>query len=99
MIQLHPSLTEYSRPRLSDKADLRMDPVTGEPVLLYPEGMLHLNESAHAILTLCDGNRTVEAVITALASQFECSIDELKTDVWECLDQLKQRQLLDLCES
>lgn len=99
MIGLGQSLTEHSRPRLADKADLRMDPVTGQPVLLYPEGMLHLNESAHAILTLCDGKRTVGDILTDLASQFDCSADELKADVWECLNQLQQRQLLALCES
>lgn len=99
MTALAPSLTEQSRPRLADKAELRMDPVTDQPVLLYPEGMLHLNDSAHAILTLCDGSKTVAGVITALASQFECPTDELEADVWACLQQLQQRQLLDLSES
>lgn len=99
MTALDQSLKEHSRPRLSDKVDLRMDPMTGQPVLLYPEGMLHLNESAHAILTLCDGKQTVDGLIAVLASLFECPADELKADVLACLHQLQRRQLLDLSES
>ena len=34
---------------------LETDKVSNEPVLLYPEGILQLNETAHAIVERCDG--------------------------------------------
>jgi pyrroloquinoline quinone biosynthesis protein D len=42
-------------------------------VLLYPEGMVKLNGSAGEIMHRLDGEKTVQAVIDQLESQFEVS--------------------------
>ena len=55
----------HARPALGSRARLQTDPVTGEPVLLYPEGLLQLNETAHAVLSRCDGKTTVGEVVAA----------------------------------
>ena len=65
-----------------------------EPVLLYPEGILQLNETAHAIVERCDGLTSVTSIIAALAAEYEISEDELARDVTECLDDLQQRNLI-----
>ncbi|MBS0969271.1 pyrroloquinoline quinone biosynthesis peptide chaperone PqqD [Chimaeribacter arupi] len=39
-------------------------------VILYPEGMAKLNESATAILQLVDGKQTVAEIIAALDARF-----------------------------
>jgi len=39
-------------------------------VLLYPEGVVKLNESAAAILGLCDGKRSVEKIIDELSREY-----------------------------
>ncbi|WP_105745013.1 pyrroloquinoline quinone biosynthesis peptide chaperone PqqD [Cronobacter dublinensis] len=39
-------------------------------VILYPEGMAKLNESAAAILQLVDGQQTTGAIIDALEARF-----------------------------
>ncbi|HXH01958.1 MAG TPA: pyrroloquinoline quinone biosynthesis peptide chaperone PqqD [Candidatus Competibacteraceae bacterium] len=39
-------------------------------VLLYPEGVVKLNQTAAAILRLCDGSRTVAALIGELENQY-----------------------------
>ena len=39
-------------------------------VLLYPEGMVTLNDSSSAILKCCDGERTAEGIIENLQQQF-----------------------------
>jgi pyrroloquinoline quinone biosynthesis protein D len=39
-------------------------------VLLYPEGMVQLNDSAGAILTQLDGQRDVDGVIEALEARY-----------------------------
>ena len=53
------------RPRLAPKARLRLDR-RGGSVLLYPERGLALNETAAAIIALCDGRRTIEEIVAAL---------------------------------
>lgn len=42
-------------------------------VLLYPEGMVKLNQSASEILQRCDGKRSVTEVVTQLEKDFEQS--------------------------
>ncbi|MCX4196889.1 pyrroloquinoline quinone biosynthesis peptide chaperone PqqD, partial [Methylobacterium organophilum] len=39
-------------------------------VLLYPEGMIKLNESAAAVLTEVDGTRTVGAIVADLQARY-----------------------------
>lgn len=39
-------------------------------VILYPEGMVELNQSSAEILKLCDGSRTLSQLISALEAQF-----------------------------
>ncbi|PAU66160.1 pyrroloquinoline quinone biosynthesis protein PqqD [Pseudomonas sp. PIC25] len=46
------------------------EPVQECHVLLYPEGMIKLNESAGAILGEVDGQRSVGAIIEVLAARF-----------------------------
>lgn len=52
-------------------------------VILYPEGMVELNQSSAEILRLCDGTRHLDAIITDLESKFETS--GLKNDISEFL--------------
>ena len=52
-------------------------------VLLYPEGMVRLSESAGAILSRCDGNRSLEGVLASLKEAFP-GVD-LESDVVEFL--------------
>lgn len=39
-------------------------------VLLYPEGMVQLNGSAGAIMSRCDGERTIEEIVEDLEATF-----------------------------
>lgn len=58
-------------------------------VLLYPEGMVKLNGSAGEIMHRLDGEKTVQAVIDELESQFETT--GLTADVLDFLA-IAQRQ-------
>ncbi|MBT8768930.1 pyrroloquinoline quinone biosynthesis peptide chaperone PqqD [Pseudomonas boanensis] len=49
---------------------LQWEPVQGCHVLLYPEGMVKLNESAGEILGLVDGERSVAQIIADLSRKF-----------------------------
>ncbi len=88
-------LTLQDRPQLASHARIQADRVTGQTVLLFPEGILELNETSGAILERCDG-RTIAEVIADLAQQYEVPDSELEADVLEFLDELHRRQLLRL---
>jgi pyrroloquinoline quinone biosynthesis protein D len=83
-------------PALAARARLHMDRVTGEVVLLYPDGVLLLNASASAVLKLCDGSRTLTEVIATLAARYETTAEAVSVDVTEFLERLRDRGLLHL---
>jgi len=82
------------RPALAARVRLREDPVTKQTVLLYPEGVLELNETAQAIVSLCDGVRTVGEIAAALAAEYEASAADVHPDVAECLANLQRRNFV-----
>ena len=49
---------------------LQFEPAQGCHVLLYPEGMIKLNESASEILKLVDGQRSVATLVAELQGRF-----------------------------
>lgn len=83
-----------SRPALAPHVRLKIDPVSGEPVLLYPEGVLVLNPTAHEIVQLCDGAATGGAILANLSAQYEVDATTLRDDVVECLGDLLGRNLI-----
>ena len=51
------TVADTSKPHLADKARLKWDAVREKHLLLFPEGVLVLNKTAHDVLALCDGQR------------------------------------------
>ena len=84
------------RPKLSSRARLQKDKVTGKPILLYPEGILMLNPTAHAIATHCTGEATFEEIVDKLAAQYGVSTADLRADVATCLDRFRTLNLLEV---
>ena len=80
-----------SRPGLRRGVRLAHDPVRDRMALLYPEGVLLLNETAAAVLAYCDGRRTVPSVAEALAAEYE---GVSAADVLDLLADLDARRLL-----
>jgi pyrroloquinoline quinone biosynthesis protein D len=58
------------RPRLNRLFRLQWEEVQQAYVLLYPEGMVKLNQSAAEILKRCDGSLTVTELIAELQLAF-----------------------------
>jgi len=83
-----------SRPALAPHVYLRKDSLTGEPLLIFPEEMLTLNEEAHAIVSRCDGETAVAAIIESLLAEYEADPEELSASVFDELEELHSRRLL-----
>ena len=56
------NLSTATRPRVGAGFRLQWEPVQNCHVLLYPEGMVKLNDSAGEIMKRCDGERSVAAI-------------------------------------
>jgi pyrroloquinoline quinone biosynthesis protein D len=63
-------------------------------VLLYPEGIVELNETAHEVLSRCDG-RTLGEIVSELAEEYEADRAAIAADVNETLADLQQRNLIE----
>jgi pyrroloquinoline quinone biosynthesis protein D len=84
-------LTPESVPRIWRLARLDFDTVRQRHVLLYPEGAVLLNETGAAILELCNGNHTVEQIVTILTERYKADVS---ADVTEYLSLMADRELV-----
>jgi pyrroloquinoline quinone biosynthesis protein D len=58
------------KPKLSRLFRFQWEEAQGNYVLLYPEGMVKLNQSAAEILKRCDGERDVVHIVQDLEQSF-----------------------------
>jgi pyrroloquinoline quinone biosynthesis protein D len=59
-------------------------------VLLYPEGMVQLSQSAGEILNLCDGKNNIKDISKLLEEKFDAS--DLINDVIEFIEDAMSRK-------
>lgn len=79
-----------SRPRVGSRFRLQWEPAQECHVLLYPEGMVKLNQSAGEILTRCTGERSVNEIVADLEQAFQTS--GLLEDVLAFLRMARQQE-------
>ena len=89
-------LNPQAKPTLVSRARMQTDAVTGEPVLLYPEGILVLNPTAHEILSRCDGKITIDELIRLLCEEYDEKEETVREDVVATLNNLRRRNLVTL---
>ncbi len=63
---------------------LQWEEAQQKDVILYPEGMVELNQSSAEILKLCDGSRKLDQIVIDLEEKF--STAGLKNDIISFLD-------------
>ncbi|MFP5402916.1 MAG: pyrroloquinoline quinone biosynthesis peptide chaperone PqqD [Gammaproteobacteria bacterium] len=83
-----------SAPRVSRRFRLQWEEAQQAWVLLYPEGMVKLNQSAGEILRRCDGVRSVGEVVADLEQAFATT--GLEADVIAFLELARKQQWVDL---
>ena len=87
-------LNDESCPALARGVRLHTDAKTGEPVLLFPEGVLFLSVTANDILIRCTGEETLSSILSSLGQEYEVNGETLRQDVLDCLADLHQRKLI-----
>jgi pyrroloquinoline quinone biosynthesis protein D len=81
-----------TRPRLATGARLRYDDVRDEHLLLVPEGAVRLNPTAAAVLELCDGERSLEEIVSVLSARYDGA--DVGDDVRELVEGMAERGLV-----
>lgn len=82
--QMSQSLTAETIPTIAPTHRFQWEEVQQCHVILYPEGMVKLSESASEILKRCDGQRPIKEIIADLNKQFPDV--ELRDDVYKFLE-------------
>ncbi len=68
---------------LSPGYRLQWEEAQEKDVILYPEGMVELNQSSAEILKLCNGDHTLDMIVEKLEQKFETT--GLKQDITQFL--------------
>ena len=87
-------VTPASRPALARHVKLRFDDVRQRWLILAPERLLTPSDTAVAVLKLCDGQTSVDAVAGALASEFEAPQQTILADIIAVLQDLADKGYL-----
>ena len=83
-----------ARPRINRLFRFQWEPAQQAHVLLYPEGMVKLNQSAGEILRRCDGARSVAEVVADLEQAFATT--GLEADVIAFLELARKQQWVEV---
>lgn len=82
-------------PRWRHGYRFQYEPAQKGHVLLYPEGMIKLNESAAAIGGLINGTRSVQAIINELDQRYP-GVPELGEDVEQFMEVARAQHWIEL---
>src|SRR3977135_4569842 len=88
------SVSEERGQLLPRHARLKFDETRQRWVILAPERVLAPDEIAVEVLQLCDGVRSVEAMIDQLAAKYAAERDAIATDVIAMLQDLAEKGFL-----
>lgn len=88
------SIDTAARPAVGAGFRLQWEPAQAAHVLLYPEGMVRLSRSAAAIMTRCDGERTIAAIVADIEREYATT--SLSADVHAFVELALERCWLEL---
>ena len=84
-------VTEASRPALPRHIKMRHDAGRGRWILLAPERVFEPDDTAVAVLKLCDGARSVGDIAALLSREYQAPLEVIKGDVVRMLQDLADK--------
>lgn len=88
------AVSTAARPAVGEGFRLQWEPAQEAHVLLYPEGMVRLSRSAAAIMTRCDGERTVADIVAEIERAYSAA--GLSSDIYAFIELALERSWLEL---
>src|SRR3954468_23426700 len=89
-------MSQHGRPVVGRGFRLQWEAAQGAHVLLYPEGMVKLNSSAAAIMSRCDGIRTVADIVADIERTY--GVTGLAADVNAFVAMAREKSWLEMKE-
>ncbi len=89
-------VSDTAIPRIPRGVRLMEDRVRNRWVLLAPERIVELDETARAVLALCDGSRNVASIGGELAKTYNAETSVIMSDVKEMLGDLAASRFVTL---
>jgi len=89
------TIDSRSRPRLPRGVKLRRDEVRARWTLLAPERIFEVDETAAAVLQLCDGERDLAGIVAELAGRYAAPPAVIEKDVVAMLGDLEAKRVLE----
>jgi pyrroloquinoline quinone biosynthesis protein D len=89
-------ISESAKPVVGHGFRLQWEPAQEAHVLLYPEGMVKLNGSAGAIMSRCDGVRTIAEIVADIERTY--GVSGLSGDVTAFVAMARANSWLELRE-
>jgi len=80
-----------SRPALPRHIKMRHDAGRGRWILLAPERVFEPDDTAVAVLKLCNGERSVGDIAAVLSHEYQAPLDVIKSDVVRMLQDLADK--------
>jgi pyrroloquinoline quinone biosynthesis protein D len=84
-------ISAASQPALSPHVKMRRDAVRERWTILAPERVFTPDAIAVAVLQLCDGRRSVEAIATELAQTYDAPTQHILDDIVPLLQDLADK--------
>ena len=84
-------ISDTDTPILVPKARTKWDDVRHQHLLLFPEGLLVLNQTAQEVITMCDGKHKVGTIVQSLSDKYKTHVE---ADVLEMLSILIEKRLV-----
>ncbi len=88
-------ISAEARPHLPRGVRLRRDEARGRWTLLAPERIFEIDDTAAAVLGLCDGERDLAAIVAELAARYSAPPALIEKDVVAMLVDLKAKRVLE----
>jgi pyrroloquinoline quinone biosynthesis protein D len=86
-----PMISGDTRPELPRHIKLRHDAGRDRWIILAPERVFNPDETAVAVLKLCDGQRSVNEIAAILSKEYQAPIDEITNDITAMLQDLSDK--------
>ena len=88
-------VNDASRPRLAAHRRLRFDETRKSWTIQAPERVFLLDEIAYAIVSRCDGEKTITDVVAELCTAFDAPSDVVHKDVCTLVQDFADKGVVD----
>jgi len=91
-----PEISDESRPRLAPHRRLRFDEARKSWTIQAPERVFLLDEIAYAIVSRCDGDRTLAQIVDGLCAVFAAPRNVVAPDVQALVQDFAEKGVMEL---